>query len=121
MAKKLGQRVSVFVGNNKKGKPLYSYMLITVQSKLGFTADPTPTTKNRKGKVLLIRGYKGSGSIKIPYGPAKVRRGVTYQPTLRVPIPPGIDLIDQKKFVKKATRKAEDYFISKDGRQHSIH
>lgn len=130
--KPLGQRVSVEFGTAGKttarassaasgGSKKFVRMLESTQKLFGFKAaqDSALVRKTKDGRSVTVRGSK-SVSIKVPTGKKnKTKAGKQYDQLKSVPVPSGASLTQIKQFLKKASKKPK-YFVSPDGRQHSI-
>lgn len=117
---KLGPRVSVPVGKNSKGIQLYSYMLKSIAENFNFSFEAkTPTRKNKKNRVVPLRGSKGAKHIKVPKGPQhKYKNGSPKY--VQIPIPASMNISQISAFLAGAKKNKPSSFVSDDGRTHSV-
>ena len=114
MAEKLGPRVIVLVGKDKDGKAVYSNMLKRTADYFGFTPyKGIPSRKSSRGRIIVTRGAKGSGSIKVPTGKTTTKGSTAYK---AIPMPNGMSIPKVAEFLKKATKNKPTSFVTEDGR-----
>lgn len=120
-----GPRVSVEFGNagskkaQKDGTKEYVMMLESTMKAFGFkqAQDSALTRTSKKSKrSVTVRGSVGAGSIKVPTG--KKTKKKTDQ-LLSIPVPGNATLQQIKTFLRRAGKRPK-YFISVDGRKHSL-
>lgn len=125
--KPLGSRVSVEFGTagkaNSKTKQSKAFvrMLESTAKLFGFkqAQDSALVRKTKSGTQITVRGEKAT-SIKVPTGKKnKSKAGNSYDQLKSIPVPASASLSQIKTFLKKASKKPK-YFISPDGRQHTL-
>lgn len=111
-----GPRAIVAVGKDKNGKAIYSRMLKKIADNFGFAViNKIPTRKSKTGRNVPIRGSKGSGSIKVPYGAnAKTKKGAKRY--AHIPMPPEMTIAKISNFLATAKKNKPETFVSEDGR-----
>ena len=126
----LGSRVSVEFGVTGKQKSSagksgstkkFVRMLESTAKLFGFKVaqDSALTRKLKSGSSVTVRGEK-STSIKVPTGKkVKAKSGLQYDQLKSIPVPASANILQIKSFLKKASKKPK-YFVSPDGRQHSL-
>lgn len=130
--KTLGSRVSVEFGTAGKttakasagtsaSAKKFVRMLESTAKLFGFkiAQDSALTRKTKDGKSITVRGEK-SVAIKVPTGKKlKSKAGNSYDQLKQIPVPSSASILQIKSFLKKASKKPK-YFISPDGRQHTV-
>ncbi|NER26443.1 MAG: hypothetical protein F6J89_02150 [Symploca sp. SIO1C4] len=116
MAGKLGPRVTMQIGKDKNGKPIYSYVLKSTAENFGFNfLNRIAQRKGKKGQVVVQRGSVGAGSIKVPLGPRK--KTPKGNPKMgSIPMGAGMNIPKIQEFLKTAKKNKPEYFVTLDGR-----
>lgn len=112
-----GSEGNVTTETKKVVKPVFSKVTEKVITALGLTPDPLPVTKKGDtADLVLAKGVKGSGSIKVDIGGKTPSGGTQYH---SIPVPSNFSILDCYSMIKRIIPSTNQSkikgFVSKHG------